>query len=189
MSREPDINLTPSAEGFRGWYNIPDQYDDGRPVLRSIDELPEFGFPELWELYQEADKWFGELVPAATKKSFDPMGQPTFFVRDSADDRTLIVDTDFDYLTLSLINRVQQEFLTRWPLWRIALAGEDASNAIMIYPTAIRFGSLPANADPKAALRELVQRVAELRTARERPRREWISQIQQLLPARRQSDR
>jgi hypothetical protein len=64
----------------------------------------------------------------------------------------------------------------------VILVGEVSSCHIVIYPTAIRFGNLPADVDPEQALQELVPRVLALRAERERPRREHVSQIQRLLP-------
>ena len=182
VSDKPKVNSTPSLEEFTGWYNIRGDYGDGHPVLRSKESIPEFEHAEIFRLYPKAAKWFDQLVSARPNVPFDPLAEPPFFVRSDADDRTLVVDTDFSYLTVPLLRRIQSEFLGRYPLWRVILVGEVSSCHIVIYPTAIRFGNLPADVDPELALRELVPRVLALRAERERPRREQISQIQQLLP-------
>jgi hypothetical protein len=177
-----DVNLTPSVEEFGGWYNIQGDYGDGHPVLRSMEPMPEFEHAELFHLYPKAAKWFDQLVTARPNVPFDPLLDPPFFVRSDADDRTLDVDADFSYLNVALLRRIQKEFLGRYPLWRVILIAEHPSRSIVIYPTAIRFGNRPADVDPDKALRELVPEELALRAARERPRREHISQMQRLLP-------
>ncbi|MBI2823623.1 MAG: hypothetical protein HYX69_02905 [Planctomycetia bacterium] len=176
------VSAHPSADEFRGYYNIPDQCDDGTRVLRSVDRVPAFGFPEMWEVYQVAKKWFAEIAPVSAATEFDPLAVEPFYVRDETDDRTLCVDADFKVLNTSLLRRVQREFLGQFPLWRIALIGEHSSHAIMIYPTVIRFGNLPVELSPDEALRQLVPRALALREARERPRREKLSYLRQRLP-------
>lgn len=178
----PKVNLTPSLEEFTGWYNIQGDYHNGYPVLRSKASVPEFEQAETYEMYPEVAKWFDQLVTARPNVPFDPVAGLPFYVHGEAGDRTLQVDADFSYLTVPLLRRIQKEFLGRYPLWRVILVGEVSSCHIVIYPTAIRFGNLPADVDPELALRELVPRVLALRAERERPRREHISQIQQLLP-------
>ena len=71
MSRWEGTNPYPSIGEFSGLYNIPDQYDGIGPVLRSKDDLPEFGFPELWKVYNAAIKWFARVFPL-------PEPQPAF---------------------------------------------------------------------------------------------------------------
>jgi hypothetical protein len=183
MCARPDVNLTPSVEEFVGWYNIQAARDDGFPVLRSVEPLPEFEHGEFFKLYAEAEQWFGQLVLAPPNGPFDPLAEPPFFVRSDADDRTLEIDADFRLLDLSLLSRIQKEFLGRYPLWRVILIAEHPSCSIVVYPSAVRFGSRPVDVDADEALRELVPRHLALREARERPRREHISQMQRLLPA------
>lgn len=183
MSARPDVNLTPSVEEFVGWYNIQATRDDGFPVLRSVDPLPEFEHAEFLELYLETEKWFSQLVVAPPNVPFDPLADPPLFVRSDADDRTLDVDADFRFLNVSLLRRIQKEFLGRYPLWRVILIAEHPSCSIVIYPNAIRFGNRPVNVEPDQALRELVPQEIALREARERPRREHISHLQRLLPS------
>jgi hypothetical protein len=182
MSDSAKVNLTPSLEEFTGWYNIQGDYGDGHPVLRSNESIPEFEHAEIFELYPKAAKWFDELVTARPNIPFDPLAEPPFFVRCDADDRTLDVDANFSYLTVSLLRRIQTDFLGRYPLWRVILTGEQPSCSIVIYPSTIRFGNLRADSDPEQALRELVPRVLALCAARERPRREQIARIRRLLP-------
>jgi hypothetical protein len=183
VSDTPDVNLTPSLEEFRGWYNIQGDYGDGYPVLRSMEPMPEFEHAEIFELYPKAAKWFDQLVKARSNIPFDPLAEPPFFVRSDADDRTLQVDAEFSYLSVPLLRRIQKEFLGRYPLWRVILVGEQPSCGIVVYPTAIRFGNLPADIAPEQALRELVPRVLTLCAARERPQREHIARMRRLLPA------
>ena len=139
MSAQPDINLTPSVEEFVGWYNLEADRDNGFPVLRSVEEVPEFEHAEFFELHTEAEKWFGQLVEVRASESFDPLAQSPFFVRSDADDRTLDVDADFRCLNVALLRRIQREFLGRYPLWRVILIAEHPSCSIVIYPKAIRF--------------------------------------------------
>jgi len=182
MNAGPDVNRYPSVEEFGGYYNIPDQYDDGFPVLRSVEDLPEFGFPELLEVYKAAEKWFPQAFPPFSNQPFDPLAEEPCFVRSDTDDRTLRVDVDFNCLDIQLLRRIQQEFLGRYPWWRVILIGEDPSNCIAIYPTVIRFGNLPADVDPEEALRELAPRVLALREARQRPWRIQVTYLQRQLP-------
>jgi hypothetical protein len=176
-------NPTPSVEEFVGWYNIADQYDDGFPVLRSVDLVPEFEHREFLDLYFETARWFDELVPTPPNEPFDPFAQPPFFVRSDADDRTLEVDPDFQLLTVPVLERIQKEFLGRYPLWRVILIAEQPSCSIVIYPNAIRFGNRPVGADPAEALREIVPQNQALKEARVRPRREHLEQVRSLLPS------
>jgi len=183
MDAKQTINLAPSLEEFEGWYNIGDQYDDGVPVLRTYDSVPEFWHVEIFDLHTEAAAWFDQLVRARSNESFDPFAPPPFFVVSDADDRTLSVETDFSYLTLELLDRIQREFLGRHPLWRVVLFGEHRSVGIVVYPMAIRFGSLPADVNPSVGLREVTERQLALRAIREAPLRAHLAQMQQLLPA------
>lgn len=182
MSAQPGINLTPSVEEFVGWYNLGFDREDGFPVLQSAEEVPEFEHAEFFEVHTEAEKWFDQLVEARADEPFDPLAQPLFFVRSDADDRTLDVDADFRCLNVSLLRRIQKEFLGCYPLWRVILIAEHPSCSIVIYPSAIRFGNRPVDVDPNQALRELVPKNLALNEARERPRRKHIAQIQSLLP-------
>lgn len=184
MSAKPQVKPFPSIEEFPFGYNIPDQYGDRVPVWRSVDRVPEFGFPELWEVYQAAKKWFAEAVPAPPRSaSFDPLAEDMFVPRDETDDRTLSIDNvDFSRLNSRLLRRIQDEFLGRYPLWRVHLVGEDPSTGIVIYPTVIRFGNRPADVDPDEALRELVPHALALREARVRPRREQADYLRRRLP-------
>jgi hypothetical protein len=182
MSAKPDVNLTPSVEEFVGWYNLEADRDDGFPVLRSVESVPAFEHAEFFSLHFEAAKWFSRLVEARANVPFDPLLDPPFFVRSDADDRTLDVDADFRYLNISLLRRIQTEFLGRHPLWRVILVGEHPSCSVVIYPSAIRFGNRPVDADPDEALRELVPQNLALKEERERPRRQHIALIQRLLP-------
>ncbi len=175
-------NLTPSLEEFGGWYNLSEPYDDGLPVLRSVELVPEFHHREFFDLYFEAAKWFKQLVDTPANVPFDPFAEPGFFVRSDADDRTLAVEADFHVLTVDLLRRIQTEFLSRYPLWRVVLVAEQVSLAIVIYPTAIRYGSLPVSMDPHEALRTVTERQTAMREARLRPRREHFAWIQRLLP-------
>jgi hypothetical protein len=182
MSAHPNLNLTPSVEEFCGWYNLEAERDDGYPVLRSVDSVPAFEHAEFFGLYFEAARYFGQLVEPRANKPFDPLADPPFFVRSDADDRTLDVDADFRCLSAPVLRRIQEEFLGRYPLWRVILIAEHPSCSIVIYPAALRFGNLPVDVDPDEALTELVPRQLALREARERPRREHIAQMQRLLP-------
>lgn len=182
MSDNTKPTLTPSLVEFTGWYNIQGDYGDGHPVLRSDESLPEFEYAELLDLYPQAAQWFDELVEARPNIPFDPLVPPPFFVCSDTDDRTLIVEADFSYLSVPLLRRIQKEFLGQHPLWRIVLVGEGPPSSIVVYPTAIRFGDLPADSDPEQALRDLVPRVLALCAARERPQRKHIAQMRQLLP-------
>ena len=94
-------NLTPSLEEFDGWYNLSEPYDDGLPVLRSVELVPEFHHAEFFDLYFEAAKWFKQLVDTPASVPFDPFAEPGFFVRSDADDRTLAVEADFQQPRIS----------------------------------------------------------------------------------------
>ncbi|MEX2112965.1 MAG: hypothetical protein WD845_07250 [Pirellulales bacterium] len=183
MNARPDANLTPSVEEFVGWYNLEDERDDGFPVLKSVESVPQFEHAEFFEMYFEAAKWFDQLVEAPANEPFDPLLDPPFFVRSDADDRTLDIDADFRFLNVALLRRIQEEFLGRYPLWRVILIAEHPSCSIVIYPSAIRFGNKPVDVDPDEALRELVPKHLAMQEARERPQREHIAHVQRLLPA------
>ncbi len=182
MSNRPDEERYPSVEEFSGWYNLGYERDDGLPVLKSMDRVPEFEHAEFFDLYMAENRWFEQLKPASAREPFDPLADPPFFLRSSADDRTLDVDVNVDYLSVDLVRRIQQEFLSRYPLWRVILCLEHPSCSIVIYPNGIRYGNFPLGVDPHQALRELVPRAAALRENRLRHQRAQISFLQQQLP-------
>ncbi|HZZ78734.1 MAG TPA: hypothetical protein VFE62_09460 [Gemmataceae bacterium] len=182
MGNHLDQTNRPSLQEFGGWYNLGYERPDGIPVLHSQPWVPEFEHAEFFELYMAENAWFEKLVPASALKPFDPIADPPMFVKSDADDRTLCVCPDFDYLTLDLIKRIQREFLGRHPLWRVVLAADDPSCCIVIYPDTIRFGNLPLNISPEEALRDLSARAIALRDARERPRRDRVNFVQHRLP-------
>ena len=131
---------------------------DGIPVLHSKKRVPEFEHGEFFHLYCSENQWFESLVPHTALKPFDPVAEPPIFVHSSADDRTLELYPDFDYVTLTLIGRIQKEFLGRHPFWHVMLMSDDPSCSIVIYPEVVRFSNLPLEIDPESAMRELVPR-------------------------------
>lgn len=172
----------PSLEEFKGWYNLGYERPDGLAVLHSQNRVPEFEHGEFFQLYVSENPWFEQLVSTSDLKPFDPIAEPAMFVRSSADDRTLEVYPDFDYLTVELIRRIQKEFLGRHPLWRVILMADDPLCSIVIYPEATRYGNLPCETEPEAALHEIVTRAVALRAARTLPARAQLAFIQQKLP-------
>jgi hypothetical protein len=115
MGAPTDEQRFPSLEEFQGWYNLGYERPDGVPVLHSQEGVPEFEHGEFFHLYLAENPWFEKLVPQSHLKPFDPIADPPMFVRSSADDRTLEVYPDFDYVTEDLIRRIQEEFLGRYP--------------------------------------------------------------------------
>ena len=183
MSRAASEKNHPSVEEFKGWYNLGYDRHDGHPVLNSAKWLPGFEHGEFFHLYIAERDWFEkQLVLPSVRKPFDPLLDPPFFVRSDADDRTLDIDPDFEYLTVGMLRRIQEEFLGRHPLWRVILIAEHPSCSIVIYPDAIRFGNLPLGVDPHDALRELVPRAVALREKRLRPQRAQIAYLEKHLP-------
>lgn len=182
MNNGDDAKRFPSLDEFHGWYNLGYERPDGIPVLHSQKWVPEFEHSEFFQLYLKDHKWFERLVPTANQDNFDPLADPAFFVRSSADDRTLDVDVNCDHLTIEIIDRIQQEFLRRYPLWRVVLNMELSSCCIVIYPKAIRFGNFPLGVDSRDALRELIAQAATQREQRMRPERAQLSFLKQRLP-------
>jgi hypothetical protein len=183
VSNRLDEKRRPSVEEFGGWYNLGYERDDGLPVLHSIDQVPEFEHAEFFDLYKAENRWFEQLVPESARKPFDPLAEPPFVLRSSADDRTLDVDVNFDYLSVDLIQRIQQDVLSRYPFWRVILSLENPSCAIVIYPDAVRYGNFSLGCDAEKALRELVNRATALRENRLRPQRDQISFLRLQLPS------
>jgi hypothetical protein len=179
------VNPYPSIGEFSGLYNIPDQYDDIGPVLRSDDDLPEFGFPELWEVYNGALKWFAEAFRSPPPQpAYVPVHDETFQPVCEADDRHLLVELiDYDRLTVPLLRQMQMELLGRFPLWRIQLQGCDADSDILVYPKVIRFGNQPVDVDPEEALRKLVSYAKPLREAGLEAQRAQFAFLRHRLPA------
>lgn len=184
MSRWEGTNPYPSIDEFSGWYNIPDQYDNMRPVLRSDDDLPEFGFPELWRVYKAAEKWFAKAFPLPRPQpAFVPSHEDIFAPICESDDRHLLIDhVDYDRLTVPLLHRMQTDFLSRFPLWRLQLNGWDADSDILVYPKAIRFGNQSVETDAEEALRKLVPHGRALRDVWLRPKRAQIAFLRERLP-------
>jgi hypothetical protein len=145
--------------------------------------VPDFEHAEFFDLYLAENCWFEQLVPPSARKPFNPLAESPFFLRSSADDRTLDIDADCDYLSVDLVRRLQREFLSRYPLWRIILHLEHPSCSIVIYPDAVRYGNLPLGSDPHEALRELLPLVAALREKRLGPQRSQLAFLQKQLPA------
>lgn len=183
MSTEREEERFPSIGEYNGLFNIPDQYDDHPYVLRTVEPLPEFGFPEFWKVYRTAEKWFAQVAAELPPRPPDPLADPPFFAVSDADDRTLTVEVDFACLSLPLLERIQRELLGRFPLWRVHFIGEDDSTGIVVYPLVIRLGDRPIAIDQQAALAELIARGLELRAAREKPMRDHVARIERLLPA------
>ena len=184
MSRWEGTNPYPSIDEFSGLYNIPDQYDDIGPVLRSDDDLPEFGFPELWEVYNAAVKWFAQACPPPQPQpTYVPVHEEIFQPVCEADDRHLLVElVDYDRLTVPLLRRMQNELLGRFPLWRIQLQGCDADSDILVYPKVVRFGNQSVDVDAEEALHKLVAYAKPLREAGLRPQRAQTAFLRERLP-------
>lgn len=171
----------PSLEEFQGWYNLGYRRPDGIPVLDSYPNVPEFEHGEFFQLYVTENQWFEALVPTDSRKPFDPLAHPQMFVRNSADDRTLEVYPDFDYVTVEVVDRIQREFLGRHPLWRVILMSYDPSCSIVIYPQQVRYGNLPFDMPPTDALARLVPRAVAAWEEHLRPQRAEVAFVQQRL--------
>jgi len=184
MSRWEGANPYPSIDEFNGWYNIPDQYDNMRPVLRSDDDLPEFAFPELWKIYSAAVKWFAKAFPLPQPQPvYVPVHEQIFVPICESDDRHLLVDhVDYDRLTVPLLRRMQEELLGHFPLWRLQLNGWDGDSGILVYPKVIRFGNQPVETEPEEALRKLVPHGRALRDVWLRPQRAQMAFLRERLP-------
>ncbi len=184
MRDKKDIPPFPSIAEFNGFCNIP-PYSDDDPTWCSVDNPPEWGgFPEWWPIYQEAGRWFAANVPSpgANDRFYIPE-RDVFVPWDDADDRTLRVEhIDYSRLSLDLLHRLQREFLGRYPLWRVLMIGFDDSTGIVIYPTVIRFGSLPIEMDPEVALRDVRERGSIQREAHYAPQRAYLAKIRSMLP-------
>ncbi|HEY4312185.1 MAG TPA: hypothetical protein VGN12_22245 [Pirellulales bacterium] len=172
----------PSLEEFQGWYNLGYERPGGIPVLNSQEGVPEFEHGEFFHLYVAENPWFQKLVQQSQLKPFDPIADPPMFVHSSADDRTLEVYPDFDYVTEDLIRRIQREFLGRHPFWRVVLVAYAPSCSIVIYPEVVRFGGLPLGVNPSDALRELLPRAITAQEAMLRPTRAQVEFLRQRLP-------
>jgi hypothetical protein len=181
VSNLPDESRYPSVEEFAGWYNLGYDRDDGLPVMQSRDRIPDFEHAEFFDLYVAENQWFGQLVPPSDRNPLDPLAEPPFFLRSSADDRTLDVDVNCDYLTVEHVQCIQREFLSRYPLWRVILSLENPSCAITIYPDAIRYGNFPLGVDANKAIQELVSLATASRETRLRPQRAEVAYLQQQL--------
>jgi hypothetical protein len=182
MGNKSDYTSRPSLEEFGGWYNLGYERPDGIPVLHSQPHVPEFEHGEFFQLWMEEHAWFEGLVPISALKPFDPIAEAPMYVKSDADDRTLDVFANPDYLTLDVIKRIQREFLGRHPFWRVVIAADHPSCCMIIYPDAIRFGNLPLDIDDRDAFREVNARAAALRDASERPMRARIDFLKQRLP-------
>src|SRR6185295_7290249 len=88
MNAQSNAGKTPSIEQFTGYYNIPEEADLSYPVLQTVDQVPEYCFPEMWDVYLAAKKWFAEARPPLPKERFDPLAEDIFDPRDGANDRT-----------------------------------------------------------------------------------------------------
>lgn len=185
MHAQDDRSIAPSFKEFRGYYNILDEDGAGGsiPIFRTTENLPPFSFNEMWEVRTAAVKWFEPVVEAyyAGRKP-DPLDDE-LFVRDSTDDRTQRVDVPhLDMVSVELLERLQREFLGRYPLWRVALIGEDISTTILVYPRAVYFGDEPEDIDGEEAIRRLQVKCDALREARKAPETRRVAYLKQRLP-------
>lgn len=180
MTALPTAKECPSLVEFVGWYNLGYDREDGWPVLNTAPDILPFEHAEIFELYPRFARWFERLSPELPERPLDPLEEPPLFVRSDADDRTLIVDVNFELLTLDRVERIKSELLARYPLWRVLLCGSGPDFAIIAYPNAIRFGSRPIGVDPERALAEMAALEPIVREALRRPRRSHFKQMQRL---------
>lgn len=181
MNLRSDENRYPSEE-FRCWYNLGYDRFDGFPVVHSRKRVPDFEHCEFWEFYPIAARWFEQLVPESDRKLLDPLALPPFYVISDADDRTLCVVADLDFVTHDTIRRIQTDFLKQYPLWRVFLCLADYC-CVVVYPDAVRYGNAPLDVDPDLGLAEVKRRGAALWEEHLRPARAQVAFLEERLPA------
>jgi len=180
MSARPE-NPHPSFMEFDGWYNIPPR-SDGFAVLQSVPNPPDLWWDEIWEVFLDAREWFGQFAGDENRVRFDPFAEDEFVPISDMDDRTVcICHVAFDRLTMAMLDRIQVEFLTLHPLWRVALMGDRLECSILIYPTAVRFGDLPRDFDADEGLRLIASRAIEQKEQRVRPARAFLARVERLV--------
>src|SRR5690606_24392590 len=92
---------------------------------------------------------FGRPVWGPTDKEYEVVTSNIF------DDRTHGFQNPFNderMLTEELIESLQREVLAQMPLWRISVFDLEAEDMLMIYPDAVRAGTLPASLPQREAL-------------------------------------
>ncbi len=182
MVQPSDEQRFPSLDEFNGWYNLGYERPDGIRVLHSRKDVPEFEHGEFYHMYLEESAWFEQLLPESALKPYDPADDPPIFVRSDADDRTLEIYPDFDYVTLDLIRRIQTEFLGRRAFWRVMLMAYNSACTIVIYPEAVRFGNLPLCVPPEEAIREILPGALKAQEALLSPSRPLVNFLRSRLP-------
>ncbi|MDW8244780.1 MAG: hypothetical protein RMJ88_16350 [Thermogemmata sp.] len=154
---------TPSAAEFDGYYNVPaDPYDDGSPHLDTIPSPPPLRLHEVKRISNDVRE---VVYQYANPRGYTPNEIRNYYdmcVMEDLTDRTLNISfIDVYDCTIELVRQLRHLLATTYPLWRIRIMGSCDETTIMIYPSAVRYGSHPADTDEVKALTEVLRLEAE----------------------------
>lgn len=182
----------PSYLEHRGMYNVnPEEYPHFKQELkdtiwciRSIRSLPLLTWSEFREIcsatYQALVR-YGRL-PGMSEEEAKIFYR--FCVGDELMDRTVRVELPrFEVLTPEFVEALRRDVLATRPLWRIFIVAESPETVVIIYPSAVRLGTVPIDGDWKAALPDLVSKVLELREERYGPQRRQREYLRSIIPS------
>lgn len=187
------VNPFPSYLEHRGLYNInpedylgeePDKSEDTSWCFQSVKPLP----PLTWsEFRQVCSATYRALEQHGRLPGMSEENAKVFYrycVGDELEDRTVRVELPrFEVLTPAFIEALQRDVLSIYPLWRIFIVAESPETVVIIYPAAVRLGTVPIDGDWKAVLPELVSKVLEIREEREGPQRRQREYLRSRIPS------
>jgi hypothetical protein len=187
------VNPFPSYLEHRGMYNInpedylgeePDNSIDTSWCVQSVKPLP----PLTWSEFQKVSSAiYRALEQHGRLPGMSEQEAKVFYrycVGDELTDRTARVELPrFEVLTPALIEALQRNVLSTYPLWRIFIVAESPETVVIIYPTAVRLGTVPIDGNWKAALPEIVSKVLEIRQEREGPQQRQREYLRSRIPS------
>jgi hypothetical protein len=185
------MNRFPSYLEHRGVYNVnPEDYredlapeDDPTPYFRSVEHLPPLTgkeFQNICSATYRALERYGRLpgMSAADAKHFY-----RYCAGDEISDRTVRVELpDFRALSPEFVEGLQRDVLAERRLWRIFIVAESPETVVIIYPDAVRVGTVPPGGDWKTTLPQTISEVLQIREAREGPQRRQLEYLKQKVP-------
>jgi hypothetical protein len=157
-----DANHTPSAEEFTGYYNVsaPKKRRDRRQsYLETVPNPPALRLEEAVDVSRVA---LDVICGHANNHGFSPEEVRKYYECSNnvqIDDRTLSTMFEPCDYTLELIDHLQRLLLLHHSLWRIRIVGSTDATTIMIYPSRVRYGSLPDDPDEEEALSTIVKQL------------------------------
>ena len=170
------------ADSADALYNVPAYPPESPPgqcrrICSGKDPPPmRWNFADHFQLREALEVWLGLATGLGV------FWKHAFAIGEPAEDRTLQVwVADLDALNVHFLAKLQKWLRDEWPLWRIVLLTEDSTDAITVYPRALRIGVEASKlaADLPKQLVALVKRCKARRAAVPDPERIQRKIVQQ----------